>query len=59
MTDCTLREQYIDDVLRRAVTKQLALVFFMERHVVFLQQGSKVLRRVASERRATKVWVLA
>ena len=55
----TLGQQHVDHVLGRTVAKQLALVFFVKRDAVALQQGDEVLRRVARQGRAAKMRVLA
>ncbi|MCY1372177.1 hypothetical protein D9M69_593630 [compost metagenome] len=52
-------QQQGDQVLGRAVAEQLALVLLMETDAVFLHQRDEVGRRVARERRAAEVRVLA
>ena len=61
MRDATGRafgQQHGDDVLGRAVGKELALVFFVKGDAVFLHQRNEVGRCVARQRRAAKLRVL-
>ena len=58
-TGLTFAQQDLDQVIGAAVTKQLAFVFFMEGHTVLGQQGGEVAGRVARQRRAAEVGVLA
>ena len=58
-TGRALGQQHLNDVVGRAVAKQLAFVFFVKRNLVLLQQRDKVLRRVTRQGRAAKMRVVA
>ena len=58
-TGLALAQQHIDQVLRRAVAKQLALVLLMEGHAVLLQQRDEIGRCVARQGAAAERRVLA
>ena len=58
-TSFAFAQQHIDEVLRAAVAKHLAFVFFMDWHTVFLHQRDEILRRVTAEGAARKHGVLA
>jgi hypothetical protein len=55
----TFGQQHGDDVFGRAVGKELALVLLVPGNAVALQQRNEVLRRVARQRRAAELRVLA
>ena len=57
-TRIALAQKHLNQVFRRAVTKQLAFVFFMKANLVALHQPHKVLRCVAREGATTKLGVL-
>ena len=48
-TGFALAQKHVDQVLRTAVAKQLAFVFFMETNTVFFDQINEILRGVAAE----------
>jgi hypothetical protein len=58
-TGRALGQQHLNDVVGRAVAKQLAFVLFVKRNLVLLQQRYEVLRRVTRQGRAAKMRVVA
>ena len=54
-----LTQQHLNQVFGRAVAKQLAFVLFVKRNLVALHQRDEVLRGVARQRAAAKLWVIA
>ena len=52
-------QQHVDDLLRRAIAKQLAFVLFVVCDAMLIDQRDELLRRVTRQGRAAEIRVLA
>ena len=59
VTRLAFRQEHLNDVLGTTAGKQLPLVLFFIGNAVLVQQGNEVVRRIARQRRAAKLGVLA